>query len=250
MVSRAQFSKVRESPKGMRILKFLRRQPMPAKILGETPEGETVSCVIPKKPNTAAWTDAVRVLLECEKLKALDADDNSLRVLEFDPDDPALQAEEETVKARARSKDHGSAPIISVDVPRLVDNIAKNLKEVAVTAAGMQADAFKAGMAAMTAIMNTTLNMVVRLEERLSDAEEERDQARNEALQLAAAATQTAAEPEGSERERMAMMALQKVIGGGGEMSGLGLPAEQMSALGQLLQGLQARQQGAQANGA
>lgn len=258
MVSRAQFSKVRESPKGMRILKFLRRQPMPAKITGVDSEDETISCVIPKKPNNAAWTDTVRVLIDCTDIKAYDDAGNIMRVLPIDPDDPTLQAEEETVKARTRGY-QGQAPIISVDVPKLVDNIAKNLKDVAVAAASMQAQAFTAGFEAMTNVMNTTLNMIVRLEERLGAAEDEADAAKHEVIETRAqlqAAASSVPDEAGTNREQLAMMALERVMGGGGGTNGQSIPPNQMAALQFVMQHLQAQAQqqqppeGAPSNGA
>jgi len=77
----------------------------------------------------AQWADVVGVLRACVKIQALDKDDQVLRQLDLDPDDPELRAETETEAALSGvARGAASVPIISVDIPRLVDNIARNMR--------------------------------------------------------------------------------------------------------------------------
>ena len=208
---RSELGDIRTSPRSVRILRWLRRKPQPARIMGETDDGEEVIAVV-AATGPAQWTDVLGVVRPCVKLKAVDAKDNVLRVLELDPDDPELRAESETEQALANvSKGRaGSVPIISVDIPKLVDNLARNMREVAGESARMHAAATKDAFAGMASVVNLCLGLLVRMENRLAAAED--------AMADATAAAQ--GEP-GDERTKLAMMALQQLqakngTGGGG----------------------------------
>src|SRR6185369_15797114 len=107
---------------------------MPARLVGETVDGDEIKAAV-SAAGPSQWADVVGVLRSCVKVQALDKDDQVLRQLELDPDDPELLAETETEAAVRSIARHGgggaSIPIISVDIPKLVDNIARNMREVA-----------------------------------------------------------------------------------------------------------------------
>jgi len=198
---------IRTSPRNVRLLRWLKRKPMPARLVGETVDGDEVKAAV-SATGPAQWTDLVGVLRSCVKVQALDKDDQVLRVLELDPDDPELLAETET-EAAVRGMARGGAasvPIISVDIPRLVDNIARNMREVASESARQQSGAFKEGFSAMVSVVNVCLGLLVRVENRLAEVEDQ------------AAQQQQQDESEGGPqtREQLAQMALQRALGGNG----------------------------------
>jgi len=205
--SHNQHSKVRESPRDWRILRFLKRAPRPAKLVGELDDGEEMTVAVNSKPGNAGavlWLDAVAALHPCVKITALDKDGAILRVLPLDPNDPELEAEAQREESRAERNTRGrvSVPIISVDVPKLVDNIARNMKEASISGATHQANAFKEGFAAMTSVVNLCLTILMRVDARLEQAE-------------ASAGTVVETPGQPSMRDQMVMMALQKAMGGG-----------------------------------
>jgi hypothetical protein len=180
--------------RGWRILRFLKRKPTPAKVIGENLDGDEVRVAV-TGDTAAALADAVTALSDCWTIKAVDKDGALIRKLEMDPRDPELAGEnpEDDKPARAGS-------IISVDVPKLVDNIARNMREVASSSATQQANAFKEGFAAMTTVVNLCLEMLMRVDQRLEHAE-----------------TQAIVNTTGDEQtnnQQLAMMALQKALGG------------------------------------
>lgn len=197
---------IRTSPRNVRLLRWLKRKPMPARLVGETVDGDEVKAAV-SATGPAQWTDLVGVLRSCVKVQALDKDDQVLRQLDLDPDDPELLAETET-EAAVRGMARGNAasvPIISVDIPRLVDNIARNMREVASESARQQSGAFKEGFQAMVSVVNVCLGLLVRVENRLAEVED------------AAAAQQHDDEPSGPQtREQLAQIALQRALGGNG----------------------------------
>jgi len=201
---RSELGDIRTSPRNRRLLKWLRRKPMPAKLVGETEDGDEVTTVL-SGTGPATYTDACGVLRDCIRVNALDEKDRVLRRLELDPDDPELRAEVETQEAlRGITRSHGgSVPIISVDLPKLVDNIARNMREVAGEAARQNANAHRAGFDAMVSVVNIALNLLVGVEQRLARAED----------QLENATVTTTGEPP-DERSKLAMLALQKAMGG------------------------------------
>lgn len=196
---------IRTSPRNVRLLRWLKRKPMPARLVGETVDGDEVKAAV-SATGPAQWTDLVGVLRSCVKVQALDKDDQVLRQLDLDPDDPELLAETET-EAAVRGMARGNAasvPIISVDIPRLVDNIARNMREVASESARQQSGAFKEGFQAMVSVVNVCLGLLVRVENRLAEVED------------AAAAQQNDDDGAPQTREQLAQMALQRALAGNG----------------------------------
>ncbi len=196
------FGDIRTSPRNQRLLKWLRRKPVPHTIVGETQDGEERKAVVSLTGPTI-WSDVLSVVRECVRLEAHNKDGETLRVLELDADDPELRAEHELESVQRIVGQHGSVPLISVDIPKLVDNLARNMREVASEAAKQQAGAFKEGFAAMTSVVNLCLGLLVRVDERMAQVEQE-----NEARTVETA-------PPADPRQQMAMMALQKAMGGG-----------------------------------
>lgn len=231
---RSTMTDIRVSPRNRRLLLWLKRKPMPARLVGETLEGDEVKAAV-NQTGPAQWADVVGVLRQCVKVQALDKDDQVLRVLELDPDDPELMAETETEAAvRSVARGAASVPIISVDIPRLVDNIARNMREVAAESAKQQSGAFKEGFGAMVSVVNVCLSLLVRVENRLAEVEDQAAQLQQQ-------------EPEGGgpqTREQLAAMALQRALGGNGAANG-GAKFDPT----QLLQMLQSLQQPGQPNG-
>jgi hypothetical protein len=220
---------IRTSPRNLRLLRWLKRKPMPARLVGETVDGDEVKAAV-SATGPAQWADVVGVLRACVKVQALDKDDQVLRVLELDPDDPELLAETET-EAAVRGMARGGAasvPIISVDIPRLVDNIARNMREVASESARQQSGAFKEGFQAMVSVVNVCLGLLVRVENRLAEVED--------------AAQQD--EPEGGtpSRDQLAQMALQRALGGNGAPTNGGTPFNTADVM-KFVQSLQQNQQ-------
>ena len=197
---------IRTSPRNVRLLRWLKRKPTPARLVGETVDGDEVKAAV-SATGPAQWTDLVGVLRSCVKVQALDKDDQVLRQLDLDPDDPELLAETET-EAAVRGMARGNAssvPIISVDIPRLVDNIARNMREVASESARQQSGAFKEGFQAMVSVVNVCLGLLVRVENRLAEVEDAAQQQQHDD------------EPSGPQtREQLAQMALQRALGANG----------------------------------
>lgn len=216
---------IRTSPRNVRLLRWLKRKPLPARLVGETVDGDEVKAAV-SNTGPAMWTDLVGVLRSCVKVQALDKDDQVLRQLDLDPDDPELLAETET-EAAVRSMARGNAasvPIISVDIPRLVDNIARNMREVASESARQQSGAFKEGFQAMVSVVNVCLGLLVRVENRLAEVED---------------AAQHDDEPSGPQtREQLAAMALQRAMGGAAPTNGGGKfdPSELLKLVASLQQ--------------
>jgi len=220
---------IRVSPRNRLLLHWLKRKPMPARIVGETLDGDEVKAAV-NQTGPAQWSDLVGVLRGCIKVQALDKDDQVLRVLELDPDDPELRAETETeasLRGLARANVGASVPIISVDIPKLVDNIARNMREVASEAARQQSGAFKEGFGAMVSVVNVCLGLLVRVENRLAEVEDQ------------AAQHQEETEGNGPQtREQLAAMALQRAMGGGAPTNGGGKfdPSELLKLVASLQQ--------------
>lgn len=221
---KAEIGDIYTSPRNVRLLRWLRRKPHPARVVGETPDGDEVACAV-NITNNGAWKDVLSVVRSCVLLRALDKDGNELRRLELDPADPELRAESEMEQALgAIAKTGGAVPIISVDIPKLVDNIARNMREVASEAARSNANAHKEGFAAMVSVVNIALGLLVGVEQRLARAED-------------ALAQQTApGEGEGDQRQTLAMMALQKAMGPSGGGNGASVDPAALLTLIQKIQ--------------
>jgi hypothetical protein len=163
-------------------------------VKGETLDGDDVLVAITGS-GPSQWADAISALSDCWTLTALDKDGNTLRVLELDPKDPEFANE---LADRDDFTPSRSSTTIAVDVPKLVDNIARNMREVSASAATQQANAFREGFAAMTSVVNLCLQMLVRVEQRLQQAEDR------------------SIDHHGPDdgRQQLAMMALQRALGG------------------------------------
>ncbi len=238
---RSTMTDIRVSPRNRRLLHWLKRKPMPARIVGETLEGDEIKAAV-NQTGPGQWADLVGVLRSCVKVQALDKDDQVLRQLDLDPDDPELLAETETEAAvRTVARGGAAVPIISVDIPRLVDNIARNMREVASEAARQQSGAFKEGFGAMVSVVNVCLGLLVRVENRLAEVE---DQAAQHQEESEASGPQT--------REQLAAMALQRAMGGGnGAPNGNGSkfdPAELLKLVASLQQKQPQQDGGSDAN--
>lgn len=218
------FGDIRVSPRNQRLLKWLRRKPCPHTIVGETEDGEERRAVVSLTGPTI-WADVLSVVRPCVNFSALDKEGNTLRVLELDPDDPELRAEAEAESLQRIVGQHGAVPLISVDVPKLVDSIARNMREVAQESAKQQAGAYKEGFGAMVNVVNLCLNLLTRIDERMAEQEQH----------TPVVEAPAAADP----RAQMAMMALQKAMGGGGN----GAPNGGGVNMAQLLQLVQQFQQ-------
>ena len=224
------FGDIRTSPRNQKLLKWLRRKPVPHTIVGENPDGEERKAVVSLTGPTI-WQDVLSVVRDCVHLEARDKEGQTLRALDIDADDPELQAEIELEAIERRAVGvAGSVPLISVDIPRLVDNLARNMREVAAEAAKQQAGAFKEGFAAMTSVVNLCLGLLMRVDERMANLEDE-----------ARTVPTTAEPPQQNQREQLAMMALQRAMGGGNGAApnGGGL---NMAQLLQMVQSMQQNQ--------
>lgn len=164
---------------------------MPFRFVGETLAGEEIKVAVTGE-SPAALTDAVTALDDCWTVRAFDKDGNLIRKLELDPHDPELATDLEDQEQKPRP-----GAIISIDVPKLVDNIARNMREVAASSASQQANAFKEGFAAMTSVVNLCLEMLLRVDRRLEQAED-----------------RVVEPPAHDDRQSLAMMALQRALGG------------------------------------
>src|SRR5690349_19817456 len=225
---RSTMTDIRTSPRNVRLLRWLKRKPMPHRLVGETVDGDEVKAAV-SATGPAQWADVVGVLRACVKIQALDKDDQVLRQLDLDPDDPELRAETETEAALSGvARGAASAPIISVDIPRLVDNIARNMREVASESARQQSGAFKEGFSAMVSVVNVCLGLLVRVEQRLAEVE---DQAAQQNEDNEAGGPQT--------REQLAQMALQRALGGNGAAPTNGGGTVKPTDLLQLVQSMQ-----------
>lgn len=233
-----------DSPRSLRLVRFFKRKPLPVRLVGLTEDEDEVVCAVAEQPKHGTWVDCVSVLKHCVRVTAYDAQDRMLRVIELDPNDPELRREDEmreaedAVRAGASSATPGSLPVISVDIPKLVDNIARNMREVASEAASQNSNAFKEGFTALVQCVNVCLNLLVSVEQRLAerdaaDAEREREA---EAAQL----------PGMSAKDQLALMALQKAMAGGAPPNGApnGGGGFDMSQLLALAQSFMAKQGG------
>jgi hypothetical protein len=231
--ARGSFGDIRTSPRNQKLLKWLRRKPQPAIVVGETDDGEERRAVVSATGPTQ-WTDVLSVVRACVHLEAIDKEGQVLRALDLDSDDPDLRAEDELEQARQRGSaaQPGSVPLISVDIPRLVDNLARNMREVASESARQQAGAFKEGFAAMTSVVNLCLGLLMRVDQRMAEIEDQADNARGATVDGA---------PQPNQREQLAMMALQRALGGNGAPSN-GAAGLDMPGLLRMLQQFQGSQ--------
>lgn len=237
--SRTSFEDIRTSPRNQRLLKWLRRKPQPVAVVGETVDGDekraTVSLTGPTQ-----WSDVLSVVRACVHFDAIDKDGAVLRSLDLDPDDPELRAENEIEAAQAIAKHSapGSVPVISIDIPRLVDNLARNMREVASEAAKQQSSGYRDGFSAMTNVVNLCLNMLTRLDERLESEELRRREEDEVRRQQEAAAAAAGGGQQPNQREQLVAMALQKALGNGAAAAG-GLAGLDLGAVMRMVQSIQ-----------
>lgn len=214
---KSELGDIRTSPRTVRILRWLRRKPLPAKVVGETADGDEVVVTVTGSTPTQL-RDVIGAVRDCVELEARDKDDNVLRKLPLH-DEP---------EAKPKAEPHGGAPVLSIDVPRLVDAIARNIREASTEAARQTALAHGAGFTAMTNVVNLALQLLGRLDARLREAEEE-----------ARTITTTGEEDEPDTRQALMMQALQQAMGGNKANGAAFDPTK----LGAFLQQLMAQQQ-------
>lgn len=224
--------RVGDSPRAKKIIQWLRKSPVPEKLLATDGEGEECTVVVKRGEHPIHWKDVTGAVLHCETLRAIDEHGQILRTLELDPDDPRLTVEDQTRQARAELATPGREPIISVDVPMLVRSIAEAMKDVAKTAAIQQAEAHASGMNAMVQVVNLCLGVMQRIDERLEDREERTEEllAAREMKLL-----ETTAEP--STRDQLLQAAMAKVFqgeGAGTNGASTGVDAAKVAQLTQL----------------
>lgn len=223
--------KVYDTPKGRKIYSFLRRTPRLTKVRGFDEADQEIVVTLVRAgegQGSPKWKDAIGALYECIRMQGLNEAGEVVRTLSIDPDqDPALREKIDTHEAgneaRAQARQHGST-LIAIDVPRLVDNIARNMKEVAESSAAQQATAFKAGFEAMTNVINLCLGMLQRVDDRLENLEQNNPEPEQ----------QEEPEQDDGQRNQLAHMALMQALQG--QKAGGAVNPEQAAALTQLLQ--------------
>lgn len=202
---KSEMGDVRTSARTVRILRWLRRKPVPVKVVGDADDESEVSCAVAGS-STTELHDVISVVRDCSELRALDKDGTELRRLKLPANDPELRAEAEAERTVAQA---GSVPIISVDVPKLVDSIARNIREAVSEATRNNSNAHRGGFEAMVAVMNIALNLLVGIEQRYANAEQ--------ALAQRNAGTP---EEETDPKRKLAMAALERAMGGASNGSG------------------------------
>jgi hypothetical protein len=163
------WSKLRESPRDWRTVRWLRKKPVPAYVIGIDDEGEEIRVeLVGKVGERPHWADAARALHQCEKLTAHNAGGGILRVMEHDDEhDPELRAEAQREESRATSSAPVGSPLLAIDVPRLVKEIADSMKDVANSTAEHQANAHAEAFKQMGNVLTIALNLLARLDAEL-----------------------------------------------------------------------------------
>ena len=218
---KSELGDIRTSPRSVRILRWLRREPVPAKVVGETADGDEVTVTVTGSTPTKL-RDVIGAVRDCVELQAFGKDDNLLRRLPLhdEPGEPKPKAE------------HGGATVLSIDVPKLVDAIARNIREASSEAARSTAQAHGAGFTAMTNVVNLALQLLGRLDARLREAEEE-----------ARTITTTGEEDEPDTRQALMLQALQQAMGGN-KANGAGFDPAKLASFLQQVVAQQQPQQG------
>jgi hypothetical protein len=168
--------RVYDTPTGRKIYTWIRRTPPLHKVIGTDAADQEITVALDGGSGTK-WKDAIGSLYECVKLKGLNSSGDVVRTLSLDPDvDPAFRERQEVYEAgtaaRRDARDHGST-LIAIDVPKLVDAIAKSMQEVAKSSAQQQSEAFKSGFEAMTNVVELCIGMLQRVDQRLEQMEEQ-----------------------------------------------------------------------------
>lgn len=176
------------TPRGRKIYTFLRKDPKAAKVraFNEDREPWLVLVTTPKEVCAA--------VIDADRLEALDASGTTLRVLDISEDEPD--------QATPRSSD-----LLAVDVPRLIDNIGRNMRELVAESSKMQSQAYKSGFDAMTDVVKLCIDMLQRVDQRLEEAE----------LREPQVVVQQDEAPAGAdERNELAKLAIMRALGQGG----------------------------------
>ena len=251
--------KQNNNKRARKILAWLRQNPIPRMCRAVHEDGSDVEVVVQPPQGRIRWTDAMRAVYKCSEITALDDAGRILRVLDLEPaaEDEAelnrLEIAHQKMLSEADARLPGREPIISVDVPLLVEKIASAMKDVARTAAEQQSEAHAAGFNAMTNVVTLCISMLQRVDQRLADREEDARELEEERIALLQQQPQPGT--DGDPRSALAHAALQKVLGGG--IFGGGEPANGkpnghsaqpdpivVAKLGEMLMGWAAQNQG------
>lgn len=160
------------TPREWKVLRWIKRKPVPSKLKGELSDGDEVTCIVAER-GTGRWIDSTRSMEGAVRITALDQDGAVLRVLNL-PDesqDPEPEEDGRSTAAHNARSDFGRAPIQSIDVPKLINNLADAMVKVAQNSAEQQSVAMREGFSAMTSVVNLALKMLVAVEERLAAVE-------------------------------------------------------------------------------
>jgi len=202
----------RHSASTVQILRWLRRKPALARVVGDADDEGEVTCIV-AGTSTPELHDVVSVVRDCTELRGFDEKGNELRRLKLDANDPEIRAEREVAAAVSSGGNvQGSVPIISVDVPKLVDSIARNIREAVSEATRNNSNAHRGGFEAMVSVMNIALNLLVGIEQRYANAEE--------ALALRLQQQQAGGGEDDDPKRKLAMAALQQAMGGANGAAG------------------------------
>lgn len=204
---------VMDSLRARKIVAWLRRVPVPYQIRCEHDAKEDkVIQVIPEQ-GRPKWTDICEAALAYDHLVGLDKSGAVLRELPLDPDDPDIRKQavidSQVAESKAAAALPGREPIISIDVPKLVEAIASNMKDVAKESASMQANAFQGGFEAMVSVVNLCLGLLTRMDRRLEDVEDAHAELQDNRDALTVAGTE---QPQ--DRNELAIAAMLQHLGG------------------------------------
>jgi hypothetical protein len=210
--------KVLDDPRGAKIVAWLRKAPVPHRLVAEDADGNEISVAVKNEHTKVKWTDVTTAVIHCIKIVGLNEKGDIVRQLDLDApeDENALELAQQRREAARAADDRipGREPIISVDVPKLVQSIAEAMKDVAQTASNQQAAAYTAGMNSMVSVVNLCLTMLQRVDERLADREDEAAELEQQRQQLLIETTAQNAPP--SMRDQLMQAAIAKALGGGG----------------------------------
>lgn len=199
------------TPRGRKIYSFLRKDPKAVKVRAFDGDRDWLVMVTTPKEVCAAVIDA-------EKLEALDGSGTVLRVLDISEDEPD-------------QPERRQGDLLAVDVPRLIDNIGRNMRELVAESSKMQSQAYKSGFDAMTDVVRLCIDMLQRVDQRLEDAETREPQV---VVQEAPA--------RGDERSELAKLAIMRALGQGGPPPPGPVNHQQVAQLQQLFEQYLAQQ--------
>lgn len=201
-----------DSLRARKIVAWLRRVPVPHQIRCEHDAKEDKTIQVIPEQGKPKWTDICEAALAYDHLVGLDKNGNVLRELPLDPDDPDIRKQAvidtQVKESKAAAALPGREPIISIDVPKLVEAIASNMKDVAKESAAMQANAFKGGFDAMVSVVNLCIGLLNRVDRRLEDVEDAHHE-----LQANQGAIQVEGEEAPEDRNQLAIAAMLQHLG-------------------------------------